>query len=118
MPTNTGTTLPAALLTDERRALLTARLARYVKREDVEVLGILGVRAGQYVGDYYSHAGIGFVVEFTYTTGRRQRRTREIGWPTTGTNGDRRLAYTLLPQTLLDMISEAVAAALSPSAGV
>ncbi len=60
---------------------LQAAVARRKKRDDVEVLAITGVRPGW----VYNWAGgmddaLMFNVEFTFTAGRRQRRTVEVGF--------------------------------------
>lgn len=79
----TATTSPASTIADlspDALTALTARLRDWTGRNDVEILAITGVRPTT-VGLWFgSHTAIGIDVDFTYTSGRRQRRTKTLAW--------------------------------------
>ena len=68
-------------LSDDALDALTRRLRRATGRDDVEILAITGAGLAHIWGGIYAGPGFQIEVAFTYTTGRRQRRTRELGWP-------------------------------------
>ena len=68
-------------LSPDALAALTKRLQDWTGRNDVEILAITGVRPTRVTVFVESFAAIGIDVAFTYTSGRRQRRTKTLGWP-------------------------------------
>jgi hypothetical protein len=116
--TATATQAPAAAtipdLSPEALDILTTRLTRATGRHDVEVLAITGVRS-QWADTWCGgHPGVGIDVVFTYTSGRRQRRTRTLAWPVGKWTrpGDRN---ENLPPALWAFLTAAVAAHGTPA---
>jgi hypothetical protein len=96
-------------LRPEAAEALRKRLARAKRRDDIEILRVLGVRP-EWVQDWFGSApGLVFQVEFTFTATRRRRRTDAVGFRLLA--GARDDTDIRLPPALLQFLSDAVVTA-------
>lgn len=96
-----------ATLTPAASEALRRRLAHRKGRSDIEILGVVGVRP-EWVYDYFgSVPGLAFEVQFTFTSGRRQRRTDSVGFRVLSNGGDHSPIH--IPPALLQFLADAVA---------
>jgi hypothetical protein len=70
-------------LSGETVLALAERLAVAKGRTDIEILDLLGIEPADVAlgGPFGTAPGLALTVAFTYTTGRRQRRTARLAWP-------------------------------------
>lgn len=83
-PSTTPAVAPASTIADlspEALNALTKRLQDWTGRTDVEILAITGVQPSTVTIWMQTHAALGIDVAFTYTSGRRSRRTKTLAWP-------------------------------------
>lgn len=101
-------------LTPEAVEALRKQLAQIKGREDIEILGVIGV-SPELVQEWFGSApGLVFEVEFTFTSGRRYRRKGPVPFRTGGETV-RDYGSVRIPPALLQFLSEAVRLAGEPN---